>query len=40
MIVSVKHCLKELDVQASPCGDMLQRRGIVVMESVMVLHVD
>ena len=27
VIVSVKHCLKELNVQSDPCGDMMQRRG-------------
>ena len=27
MIVSVKHYLKEFNVQSGPCGDMMQRRG-------------
>ena len=27
VIESVKHCLKELDVQSGPCGDMMRRRG-------------
>ena len=27
MIVSVKRCLKGLDVQSGPCGDIMQRRG-------------
>ena len=27
VLVSTKHCLKELDVQFAPCEDTMQRRG-------------
>ena len=38
MIVSVKHCLKELDVQSGPCGDLMQK-GTEEVKSVIFLPV-